>query len=502
MEVPMGNYLIMADKQRILALIELGWSYRRIQRETGVHRDTVARYDPGRPPKPAKATAGSISKPAGVAPGSTSTCEPYREYINKALDQGLTAQRIWQDIREEYGFSHSYTSVKRFVRLLKKRRPEVAGVMEHTPGKEAQVDFFKGPPTLNPVDGCWHRPWILRVTLSCSRHGYEEAVWAQDRVHFLRAIEHAFIDFGGVPEVLRHDNLKAAIVRACLYDPDVSELYAAFARHWGFVPLPARPRHPQEDGIVENSNGYVKDNAVKGKRFDSLEELNAHLARWNRTIARLRIHGTTRKQVYAHFLEVEKPVLKPLAPESFNLFDIGTRTVHPDGHVQIGGSYYSVPHVLVGEDVRVQWDDRLLRVYARGKCVAVHTRAPVGTFATRNEHRPAHKPAKEEAYVAGLLSKAEHIGDNALDWSKAACEERGVRAYRLLQGMLSLTRNHPRERVDWACRVALERRLFRYKILRRLVEQSAAHNPIQVPELTQRHEIIRDLFEYAEEIRV
>jgi transposase len=496
----LGNYLKMADEQKILALLELGWSYRRIQRETGIDRETVARYDPRRTSKSAKVSTGSISKPAGVSPGSLSVCEPYREDIEKALDKGLTAQRIWQDLVEDYGFGHGYATVKRFVRQLKRRHPEVAAVMPHLPGKEGQVDFFKGPPTLNPADGRWRRPWILRVTLSCSRHGYEEAMWAQDRVHFLRAIEHAFIDFGGVPEVLRHDNLKAAIVRACLYDPDISELYAAFARHWGFVPLPARPRHPEEDGIAENAGGYVKDNAVKGRRFDSLEELNSHLAKWNRTIARLRIHGTTRKQVYTHFLEVEKPALKPLTADCFSLFEVGTRTVHPDGHVQIAGSYYSVPHILVGQDVRVQWDDRMLRVYAHDKCVAVHCRAPAGTFATREEHRPAHKPAREEAYVANLLSKAEHIGSDALDWSKAAIEERGVRSYRLLQGMLSLTRNHTKERVDWACHVALKRRQFRYKVLRRLLEQAAAENPIQIPTLIQNHEIIRDLFEYAKEV--
>lgn len=502
----MGNHLKMADKQRILALLELGWSYRRIQRETGVHRDTVARYDPRRGPKAAKVSTGSIcgttSKPAMPSPGSLSACEPYRDVIQKALAQGLTAQRIWQDLREEQGFSHEYASVKRFVKLLKKRRPEVAGVMEHPPGKEAQVDFFKGPPTLHPVEGSWRRPWILRVTLSCSRHGYEEAMWTQERVHFLCAIEHAFLDFGGVPEVVRHDNLKAAIVRACLYDPDVSELYAAFAKHWGFVPLPARPRHPQEDGIAENSGGYVKDNALKGRHFDSLEELNAYLRKWNRTTARLRIHGTTRKQVYSHFLEVEKPVLKALPAESFSLFEVGTRTVHPDGHIQIDGAFYSVPHMLVGEEVRAQWDERLLRVYAQGKCVAVHCRTQAGTFATRQEHRPAHKPAREEAYVANLLGKAEHIGTGALDWAKAACEERGVRAYRLLQGMLSMTRKHPPERVDWACRVALERRVFRYKVLRRLVDQAEALHPTPTPALTQSHEIIRDLFEYAEEVKI
>jgi len=431
-----------------------------------------------------------------------SACDPYRDLIEEALTQGLTAQRIWQDLRADHGFSYEYASVKRFVKLLKKKRPEVAGVMEHPPGREAQVDFFQGPPTLHPVEGRWRRPWILRVTLSCSRHGYEEAMWTQDRVHFLRAIEHAFQDFGGVPEVVRHDNLKAAIVRACLYDPDVSELYAAFAGHWGFVPLPARPRHPQEDGIAENAGGYVKDNAVKGRRFDSLEELNAYLRQWNRTIARLRIHGTTRKQVYAHFLEVDRPALKPLPEDGFQMFEVGTRTVHPDGHIQVEGAFYSVPHMLVGEEVRAQWDERLLRVYAGGKCVAVHLRAPAGIFATREEHRPAHKPAREEAYVANLMGKAGHIGAGALEWSRAACEERGVRAYRLLQGMLSLTRHHPPERVDWACRVALQSRQFRYKVLRRLVDQEKARRPAAVPALTQNHEIIRNLFEYAEEVKV
>jgi len=79
--------------------------------------------------------------------------------------------------------------------------------------------------------------------------------------------------------------------------------------------------------------------------------------------------------------------------------------------------------------------------------------------------------------------------------------ERGVRAYRLLQGMISLTRKHPRERVDWACGIALERGVFRYRPLRRLVEQAAARAPAPPP-LIQSHDIIRDLSEYAEEVKV
>lgn len=84
---------------------------------------------------------------------------------------------------------------------------------------------------------------------------------------------------------------------ACLYDPDTHVVYAAFARHWGFTSLPTRPRTPQENGKQERSGGYVKDNALKKHRFDSLDAQNAHLRHWNRTIARLPIHGTTGRQV-------------------------------------------------------------------------------------------------------------------------------------------------------------------------------------------------------------
>ncbi|MBM4448925.1 MAG: IS21 family transposase [Chloroflexi bacterium] len=497
----MVNYLKMADKQRVQALLELGWSHRRIQRETGIDRKTIARYDPKRQPKSAKVSTGPLAETAGVSTGSQSACEPYRHIIEAAVAKGLTAQRIWQDLKSDHFFTHEYASVKRFVRKVKRHRPEVAAVMEHPPGEEAQVDFFRGPVTLDTTNGRWRRPWIFRMILSCCGHSYEEPMWRQDKVSFIRAHENAFLDFAGVPRVVRLDNLKSGVARACLYDPDISELYAAFAKHWGFIPLPCRPRHPQEQGVVERGGGYLKDNALKGRRFDSPEELDAFLKRWNRTVARVRIHGTTRKQVYAHFLEVEKPALKPVPLERFSLFEVGTRSVHPDGYVEVDRAYYAVPDRLLGQEVRTYWDERLVRIYHKGQCVGVYTKAFPGTFSGRDEYRPAHKPARQQAYQDNLLAKAEHIGERALAWAKAAIEERDVRAYRLLQGMISLTRKHPKERVDWACGIALEHQLFRHKSLRRLVEQSAARTPIQLP-LIQSHEIIRELSEYAQEVKV
>lgn len=154
----------------------------------------------------------------------------HHESIVAKLEKGLTAQRIWQDLVEDEGFGGSYESVKRYARRVRKRR-RLVGVFHHAPGDEAQVDFFSGPKTWHPESGTWRRPWVFRMTLCHSRHGYEEAVWEQQLPTFIRCHEHAFAAFGGVPKVVRHDNLKAAVVRACLYDPDANEIYAAFAAH-------------------------------------------------------------------------------------------------------------------------------------------------------------------------------------------------------------------------------------------------------------------------------
>ena len=331
---------------------------------------------------PAKTFPGSAPNPAKTFPGSALrrrfAAAPYRTTITEKLDAGLTRQRIWQDLVEEFGYGASYESVKRFVRTLAPVRRAV-GVFHCAPGAEAQIDFFRGAPTLDPRTGEWRRPWVFRMTLGHSRHGYEEPVWDQKLETFLRLHERAFRDVGGVPAVVRHDNLKAAVVRACFYDPDSHDVYVAFARHWGFTPLPTQPRRPQENGKQERSGGYVKNNALAGRQFESLDAHNAHLRHWNRTIARLRIHGTTRRQVWTHFVEVEQPALRPLAADPFPLFSAGERTVHADGHVEVDGSFYPVPLALLGRRVRVRWDAHLVRVFDGDSLARRHGHPPRAT---------------------------------------------------------------------------------------------------------------------------
>jgi hypothetical protein len=335
------------------------------------------------------------------------------------------------------------------------------------------------------------------MTLCHSRHGYEEAVWDQKLESFLGLHERALRDLGGVPKIVRHDNLKAAVVRACLYDPDVNPIYAAFAKHWGFIPLPTRPRNPEENGKQERSGGYVKDNALKNRRFDSLEALNAFLRHWNRTVARVRIHGTTRRQVFTHYAETDQKALQPLPSEPFAFFQCGTRTVHPDGHVEVAGAFYPVPLHLMGVDVQVRWDARLIRVFHDEIAIAVHAPVTPGEFAPRGGG-PRGPSSSQQAFITKLLAQCARVGPQLAEWAEAAYAEREIRALRLIQGALGLLRKHPKEAVLGAAKTCLMHRLFRYRDLRRFTEMADKTTPQR--RLTDVHDDIRPITQYRLEV--
>ncbi len=204
----MANQLGMAEQQAILVLVRRGWSRRRIARELGVHRETVSRYVKlaRGEPTPAHPPPESISKPTipitglderesvavvatpgveepkpaisitGLA-GRQSQCAPYREVIVGKLEDGLSAQRIWQDLVSEHGFADGYQSVQRFVRRLQSKTPLPFRRMEAPPGEEAQGDFGAGAPVIIPegetlplgVKTRRRKTHVFRMVLSGSR---------------------------------------------------------------------------------------------------------------------------------------------------------------------------------------------------------------------------------------------------------------------------------------------------------------------------------------------
>jgi transposase len=498
----------MALIDSVLSLHQRGWSQRRIARELDIDRQTVARYLESASPgsKPANAPLGSPAagheadgprEPAQPqqGPGRASDCEPWRAIILPKLALGLSAQRIFQDLRADHGYPGSYYSVRRFVHRLEQHTPLPFRRLECGPGEEAQVDFGTGAPLV--IDGQRRRVHVFRIVLSHSRKGYCEAVLHQTTDNFIRCIENAFWAFGGVPRELILDNLKAAVIKADWFDPDLNPKVRSFAAHYGVALLPTRPATPRHKGKIERGIDYVQENGLKGRHFQTLEEENSFLRDWELTVADTRVHGTIRQQVGTFFAEAERPALLPLPGERFPCFQEGQRTVHRDGHVEVDKSYYSVPPEFLGRRVWVRWDLRLVRVFnSRMEQIAVHVRAEPGRFSTDRQHIASEKISGAERGAAWLLTRIRLLGVQAARWGEAVIENRGVEGVRVLVGLLALTSRHSGSEIDRACGIALSYEAYRLRAVRALIGQDA---PKQEPlPFVEEHPLIRPLADYEQ----
>ena len=537
----MANTIPMTTREAIRALYLRGYSKRKIARELGIHRKTVGRYLGG-------VTQGSVARrclvwekcsnqseskctistpgseadrgpdvvpdlglargdsalvegnseegqvPVSSEVGRQSHCEPYRDIILNKLEVQLHAKRIWQDLVDEHGFEHSYQSVKRFVAKLKESEPERVWRMECEPGEEAQIDYGT---TWVQLAGKRKKIHLLRVTLSHSRKGYTEAMPRQDTESFIRGIENAFRHFGGVPRLLVLDNLKAGVLKADVYDPELNPKFAAFCQHYNVVPLPTRPRTPEHKGKVERGVGYAKESAVKGKAFDSLYEVNAHLRHWEKATADTRIHGTTKRQVHGHFEQNEKPALQPLPSGLFPSFVEAKRKVHRDSYVEFERAYYEVPPEYIGRELWVRSDGRLVRLFnLRMEQIAVHAKLEAGQFTKVLGCGGAPTGSVLENLRRWEERAAERIGPDAGLWAKGLILRRKEAALRVLMGLMNqLLPRHGSAVLNRACAQARQHGQYRLQELKNWLEQPAQQ---QAFSFLESHELIRDMDTYGQ----
>jgi len=510
--------LKMSKIQSILALRQQGWRLTRIARELGIHRQTVARYvrehsessqAPIGPdaPESTQAPIGSTDLSSTPAPRrgpsediGRSDCEPLRPAIEKKLDQGLHARRIYQDLVEEHGFRGSYWSVMRFVRRLGQTRELPFRRLECAAGEEAQVDFGSGAPVVSQ-DGRCRKTHVFRILLSHSRKGYSEAVFRQDTENFIRCLENAFQHFGGSVKTLVIDNLRAAVTKADWYEPELHPKLQAFCAYYGVVILPTRPYMPRHKGKIESGVKFVKRNALKARRFESLEAENAFLLNWETTIADTRIHGTIKQQVCKVFATAEQAALAPLPLERFPCFREREHTVHRDGHVQVDGAYYSVPAEYYRRTVWVRWDSRLVRIFNHQlEEIRVHVKQQAkGRFSTHPADIAPEKISGVERGTEWLLRRASAIGTHADRWAQEVIRARGIEGIRAVIGLLSLVHREPCPLIDKACEIALSYGAYRLKNVRQLIQRHAAKQ--EQLEFMQEHPIIRNMDVYGELVR-
>jgi transposase len=503
-------------KQQVIALGRLGWSSRRIERTTGVRRETAAAYlkaagVPLRPPggwgrhdpKPANGVttdfgveldavkAGTAEPQPGRSP-SASACEVYREVIELGLSRGRNAMAIWQDLVDINGFAAGYQSVRRFVwKLQGSRAPEACAVIETAAGEESQVDYGEGPMVRDPQSGKYRRTRLFVLTLGYSRKSVRLLVFRSSSQIWAELHEKAFRRLGGATKVVVLDNLREGVLNPDVYDPTLNPLYRDVLQHYGATPLPCRIGHPDRKGKVESGVGHAQKTPLKGLRFETLEEAQTYLDHWEERWADTRIHGTTKRQVAVMFAE-ERPALLELPIMPFRYYQYGERSVHLDGCVEVEAAYYSAPPGWIGRRVRVQWDSRQVRLLdpKTGQLLREHLRAPRGGHRIKDDDRSTKTPLGTQH----LLCRADKAGSQIGTLCRGMHQLQGETAVRRILGVLSLSKKYGVARLDDACAAALEIGVCEYHFVRRYLER----NPQLPLSLRQVDPLIRELTIYRD----
>ena len=396
---------------------------RAVQRATGVHRQTVKRYRAwateqgllSDAPLPALAALQKLvdaTLSEAKPPQNTSSVEAHRATVLQMRREGVEMAAIFQRLLEG-GYRGSYSAVCRFVhRLEPAAQPEIMVRVERRPGEEAQVDFGYAGLLVDPATGQLRRAWAFVMTLAWSRHQYVEFVFNQKIETWLLCHRHALEFFGGAPERIVPDNLKAAVVRACFDDPLIQQTYRECAEHYGFLIAPCRVATPRHKGKVEQGGvHFVKRNFLGGRKPGPIAQANQDVHTWCNTTAGLRIHGTTKERPLVRFDDTERARLKPLPEAPYDLAVWKEVTVSNDGHITFENAYYSVP-------LRFKKGDKL---WVRGGAQTVNISTPDHQWATthdRAEHpgerltHPAHLPPEK---VAGLMVSREGCQAAAAD---------------------------------------------------------------------------------------
>jgi hypothetical protein len=336
---------------------------------------------------------------------------------------------------------------------------------------------------------------LFVLTLGYSRKSVRLLSWRSSARIWAELHEQAFRRLGCSPRVVVLDNLREGVADPDLYDPTVNPLFRDVLAHYGVVALPCRVQDPDRKGKVESGIGHTQKTPLKGMRFESLEEAQAYLDRWEECWADTRIHGTTKRQVATMFAE-EKPHLQALPLEPFRYYQYGERVVHLDGCVEVETAYYSLPPGWIGRPVKVQWDALHVRILHpnTNQLLREHLRQKRGGYRIEEEDHPKKMPLS----TAQLLRRAAHAGVQTGKFCQLLYDRQAETSIRRILGVLSLMKKYGVPAVEDACAVALDIGVHEYRFVRRYLER----RPHPQMFLRQIDPLIRELTEYRDFINL
>ncbi len=466
-----------------------GASISAVGRSLGLSRNTVKKYlglakkagiERGRPLPDRSELAVILSSrseggclPNRAAPAQAKLAE-HHDWVKEVLkDRDITAKQIWRLLLEEHQCQVGYSSVKRYLREhfpWSSKAPVMRLVVP--PGRQAQVDFGYAGLMFDPESGRKRKAWAFIMVLSHSRHRFVRFVFRQDVLTWVDCHRRAFEFFGGVPETIVLDNLKAGVLKPDIYDPTLNRSYAECERHYGFLADPAKVRMARHKGKVERLVRVVRQQVLAGRRFQDIHEANRRALTWCRDEVGMRVHGTTQRKPYEHFMLAEKAALKPLPAEPFECPLWKECTVHSDQHVFFERAFYSLPSRYIGRKVWVRGGIRLVRIFLDEQLVKTHPRAPYPGFRRTDD---ADLPAPRLAYVmpvpTKLRAKAKQMGDHVHEVVDLLLKQHTIKNLRKVQGIMRLGDKYGPGRLDLASKRGLIYGKLTIKGLRHILEK-------------------------------
>ena len=478
--------LVMIDVKEMLRRRAAGQSVRRVSRDTGINRKTVGRYFEAAATlplalehEPSEAEVHEVAQRVQARPLADSSSEwqdiaAHRERIVSWLAQKrpLRLRKVHTLLRRDHGLRASYDTLRRFAMKelgWRKKEPTVR-LADTEPGEIAQVDFgLMG--MLADETGKLRRLQVLIVTLAFSRYQFVWPSFEQTTEAVCAGLDAAWRFFGWVPRVILPDNMSAMVSKADDLAPALVPAFLDYVQARGLFVDAARVRSPKDKARVENQVPYVRESWFDGESFASLEDARAHAETWCRDVAGMRVHGSTREVPREVFERDERPKMGAAPATPFDVPHWSDAKVHPDHHVQVLRSLYSVPTRYVGKTVRVRADRSTVKIYVGTELVKMHSRVGPGKRSTDANDYPVGKGQLATRDVASLVASATKSGEHGgiyaerllavpLPWTRM----------RLVYALLRLCKKFGDGRVEAICQSALAFDLVDVRRITRMLE--------------------------------
>lgn len=477
-----------------------GLSDRQIAQSLKISRPTVADYV-------RRAQAAGLSWPLPealddtslegrlFAPGAASPAvkRPMPDWVTVHQElkrKGVTLFLLWQEYKAIHpdGVQYSW-----FCDAYRKWAAHLDVVMRqsHRAGEKLFVDYAgQTMPVVDAATGEVHEASIFIAVLGASNYTFAEATWSQSLPDWIGSHIRAFEAFGGVPQVVVPDNLKAAVTRSHRYEPDLNRTYADLAQHYRVAVVPARSARPRDKAKVEVGVQVAERWILARLRHHTFFSLTA----LNTSIKELLIDFNTRPfqklpgSRQSVFESLERPALRPLPAQPYDYAEWKLVRVNIDYHVEVEGHYYSVPYSLVKHQLEARLSARVVELFHKGHRVASHRRShQKGRHTTVSAHMPKAHQAYAEWTPQRLTRWAAQSGAATAEVVERILTSRPhpQQGFRSCLGIMRLGQRDGDDRLEAACRRAIAISSCSYKSIESILKKDLDRQPLPGPPMGQ-----------------